>query len=189
MNQVRALLLIVPQMNECPCLATLEAFGISSSSSMDVVVDGGTYQYPSVYGSGKCTVHDANMEPSCSFRAFDCTEVGQYISIPHWCGSPWCFVNGSACAVRSLPTGSGGMQISGLVDPNGELHYSYRACGACDTELFATRSPTPEKATPGWYVRTRREKLAIALPTTALLAPRRVAVSPPSTLMPAPAHP
>lgn len=114
----------------CPCLRTLEAYQINASGApLRVVIGGAVYNYSSRFGQGACAAYDFDMQPSCS-AASSCHVAD---APPAWCSSRWCYVNGSACSVGSAPTGSGGFLITGLVDPNRTLHYSYAACGACDS--------------------------------------------------------
>ena len=124
----------------CPCLTSLEAFGISSINSIAVTIDNKTFAYSPDYGQGTCSTHDANTEPSCDFGdSSQCTDSETRISLPRWCGASWCYVNGSACGLESRHSGSGGMRLDDLIDPHGELHYSYQTCGRCDTYTASPR--------------------------------------------------
>ena len=50
----------------CPCLASLESFGVNvAGAAVSVEVEDAIYTYEASYGQGGCAAHDALREPQC----------------------------------------------------------------------------------------------------------------------------
>lgn len=117
--------------------------------------------YGSDYGLGTCKAHDERRPPSCSFGRDHCfldLEDGDLdtstLLAQLWCFDPWCYVNGSDCALPSERTGSGGFFMLGLNDTAGDLHYRslgpMRDRDTAHTGALSRRPPRPRvcAATP-----------------------------------------
>ena len=157
-----AVLAALASSQNCSCLTSLSAFGISGS--VDMRIDGSVYDFGRDYGLITCDSHDANTGPSCSHRGThgsdSCAldgDVNVEELLSHlWCFDQWCYVNGSECSQGSSPSGAGGYELVGLTDPAGDLHYSYSACGlSCDYHSHASNvvgdvAVLSERAAASW---------------------------------------
>ena len=70
----------------CPCISSLEAFGINKQCTLTVVCEN------SSYGVG-CIAHDATRPPH---------GIGLHQEQPELCFQPWCYVNGTACMASGV---------------------------------------------------------------------------------------
>ena len=70
-------------------------------------IDGESYQYPAMYGSGTCEAWDMGLEPSCAMNEED------------YCEQSWCYVDADCMASD--------VTESGIFEG---LQYSYNTCGS-----------------------------------------------------------
>ena len=143
----------------CPCLPTLRSFGIFDDR-VQVRIGSFLHDYGLGYGMLTCQSHDLNKPPSCYDET--CKSNGN-IGLPSWCVREWCYVNGSECGISSTPST---YNLVGLEDPMQDLHYSYDACGACDTftnSTWALSNFTDDRAAEGGDAPLLSTELQVAI--------------------------
>ena len=112
----------------CPCIASLADFGVVPGDVVAVV--GGTpFNYGPRYGDGGCALHDALRPPHCNV-VLPRGNIDVAVDMPKWCFQPWCYVNASACAMSTTPSGYAYRFWREASRP--DLHFSYSTCESED---------------------------------------------------------
>ena len=161
----------------CPCLASLEPFGLRGG--LLIRAANRTIDYGAAYGLGGCHMHDRGQAPYCSRSP--CNEDASSSSsngpVPEWCFDAWCWVNASECQLTSIslaePQANASFELVDLHDPAHELHYSYATCGmtcpsATAVELNAT-TPRRQGSRPASGRQMPPEVLPTTIPSALML--------------------
>jgi hypothetical protein len=117
---------------DCPCIdpwATDDpstAFAVHGNQTC-LVTDWGQC-YPTTYGSGGCTAHDASL-PATAFSSginTQCENNTRPLEAFEWCRTPWCWVDPKTCHRPHYVT-------SYFANRTDRPSYSYQTCGYLNT--------------------------------------------------------
>ena len=100
----------------CPCLTSLESYGIDTSLNISVTTSQGAHLYPSTYGLSSCSAHDRGTAPFCDMA-----------TPPLWCFHTWCYVNASECSAATTSSPYLAHHPRGA-----QVHFSYESCGSAN---------------------------------------------------------
>ena len=136
----------------CPCIPSLEAFGVSrlSTAFVNVTIRGEFYLYGSGYGEQGCAAHDVLKPPDCRVVPPRDPTATVDVSLPGWCFQPWCYVNRSECiGMESSPAAYD--YIWRQPENRHDLHFSYATCDTPD--IYTKTVASLEAATIDLYLR------------------------------------
>ena len=145
----------------CPCLPSLESFGVAAGTNLTLVADNTAVNYGPLYGLQSCQVHDLHRLPWCggpSSKTCDEQPTAQgpkpgittFVG-PSFCFEYWCYVNRSNCLNMMLGKRSmyNWSQLA-LQDPRDELGFSYTTCNACDFFSGSSKGEAPSQGSSNW---------------------------------------
>ena len=139
----------------CPCLSSLESFGIPADTNLTPNVDGNVMNYGPLYGLQSCQAHDLHRPPSCvGLPSKACVEQraqgAETATFKLYCLQYWCFVNISSCLTLRANQSSYNWSHTALQDPRNELAYSYATCNSCDSFTGSNLGEAASQESSGW---------------------------------------
>ena len=134
-----AINLAMPGNSSCPCIPSLQAFGVIIPNKLNVTVRGENFFYSATYGEQGCAAHDVLNPPDCQVVLPRERVANIEVLLPFWCFQPWCYVNGSECTgMHSEPAT---YEYSWRLPENrDDLHFSYATCDSPDLYTVAISS-------------------------------------------------